>query len=35
VVLRRDPEAVPLKGDSPLPDDGDFFPVDFSNAPEV
>jgi len=35
VVLRRDPEAVPLKADSPPPDDGDFFPVDFLNAPEV
>jgi len=35
VVLRRDPEAVPLKADSPPPDDGDSFPVDFLNAPEV
>jgi len=32
VVLSRDPEAVPLKADSPPPDDGDFFPVDFLNA---
>jgi len=34
-VLHRDPEAMLLKADSPLPDDGDFFPVEFLNAPEV
>ena len=35
VVLHRDPKAVPLKADSPPPDDSDFFPVDFLNTPEV
>jgi len=34
-VLRRDPEAMPLKAGSPPPDDGDFFQEDFWNAAEV
>jgi len=35
MVLRRNPEAMPLKADSPPPDNGDIFPVDFLNAPDV
>ena len=34
VVLRRDPEAVPLREDTPPPDDGEYFPEDFLNAAE-